>query len=104
MVTVRLPEEIEARLHALAKATGRSRSHYARQAIIENWYRGDGVRPGRHGHQFPIQSYVQSHVPSITLSNSNQTVSDAVPVAVAPPVGAGSHSELHPLTAMRQLA
>ncbi len=35
MVTVRLPEEIEARLHALAKATGRSKSHYARQAIIE---------------------------------------------------------------------
>ena len=35
MLTVRLPEEIEARLQALAKATGRSKSYYARQAIVE---------------------------------------------------------------------
>ena len=35
MLTVRLPEEIEARLQALAKATGRSKSYYARQAILE---------------------------------------------------------------------
>lgn len=35
MLTVRLPEEVEARLHALAKATGRSKSYYARQAIVE---------------------------------------------------------------------
>ncbi len=32
---MRLPEEIEARLQALAKATGRSKSYYARQAILE---------------------------------------------------------------------
>ena len=35
MLTVRLPEEIETRLRALAKATGRSKSYYARQAIVE---------------------------------------------------------------------
>ena len=35
MLTVRLPEEIEARLQALAKATGRSKSYYVRQAIVE---------------------------------------------------------------------
>ena len=35
MLTVRLPEEIEVRLQALAKATGRSKSYYARQAILE---------------------------------------------------------------------
>ena len=35
MLTVRLPGEIEARLQALAKATGRSKSYYAREAILE---------------------------------------------------------------------
>ena len=35
MLSVRLPEEIEARLQALAKATGRSKSYHARQAILE---------------------------------------------------------------------
>ena len=32
---MRLPEEIEARLQALANATGRSTGYYARQAILE---------------------------------------------------------------------
>jgi RHH-type rel operon transcriptional repressor/antitoxin RelB len=35
MLSVRLHEEIEARLQALAKATGRSKSYYVRQAILE---------------------------------------------------------------------
>ena len=35
MLTVRLPGEIEARLQALANATGRSKSYFARQAILE---------------------------------------------------------------------
>ena len=35
MLTVRLPEEIEARLQTLAKATGRWMSYYVRQAIVE---------------------------------------------------------------------
>lgn len=34
MLALRLPPGIEARLEALAKATGRSKSYYAREAII----------------------------------------------------------------------
>lgn len=36
MLALRLPAEIEARLDALAKRTGRSKSYYARQAILEH--------------------------------------------------------------------
>jgi RHH-type transcriptional regulator, rel operon repressor / antitoxin RelB len=35
MLTIRLPAEIEDRLDALAKATGRTKTFYARKAIIE---------------------------------------------------------------------
>ena len=35
MLAIRLPEEIEKRLDALAKETGRTKSFYARQAILE---------------------------------------------------------------------
>lgn len=36
MLALRLPEDIERRLEALAKRTGRSKSFYARQAIVEH--------------------------------------------------------------------
>lgn len=36
MLALRLPPEIEARLEALAKKTGRTKSYYAREAIIEH--------------------------------------------------------------------
>ncbi len=36
MLAIRLPEEIEKRLDALAKATGRTKTFYARQAILEH--------------------------------------------------------------------
>jgi RHH-type rel operon transcriptional repressor/antitoxin RelB len=36
MLALRLPPEIEARLDALAKKTGRTKSYYARQAILEH--------------------------------------------------------------------
>ncbi len=39
MLALRLPPEIEARLDALAKRTGRTKSFYARTAILE--YLGD---------------------------------------------------------------
>jgi len=39
MLALRLPPEIETRLDELAKRTGRSKSYYAREAIIE--YIGD---------------------------------------------------------------
>ncbi|MEL7464686.1 MAG: DUF6290 family protein [Pseudomonadota bacterium] len=35
MLAVRLPEELERRLDELAKATGRTKSYYVREAIIE---------------------------------------------------------------------
>ena len=35
MLAIRLPAEIEDRLEALAKATGRTKTFYAREAILE---------------------------------------------------------------------
>ncbi len=35
MLAIRLPAEIEERLEALAKATGRTKTFYAREAILE---------------------------------------------------------------------
>ncbi|MEX8519629.1 MAG: TraY domain-containing protein [Leptothrix sp. (in: b-proteobacteria)] len=34
MLAIRLPTEVEARLDALAKATGRTKTFYAREAIL----------------------------------------------------------------------
>lgn len=36
MLAIRLPEEIEDRLNALAKATGRTKTFYAREAILHH--------------------------------------------------------------------
>ena len=36
MLALRLPEEIEIRLEKLAKSTGRTKSFYAREAILEH--------------------------------------------------------------------
>ena len=36
MLALRLPTDIEERLEALAKATGRTKSFYAREAILEH--------------------------------------------------------------------
>ncbi|MDA8113358.1 MAG: DUF6290 family protein [Acidithiobacillus sp.] len=36
MIGVRLPQEIESRLDALAKATGRTKTYYVREAILEH--------------------------------------------------------------------
>jgi RHH-type rel operon transcriptional repressor/antitoxin RelB len=36
MLAIRLPPEIEKRLAALAKRTGRSKTYYAREAILEH--------------------------------------------------------------------
>jgi RHH-type rel operon transcriptional repressor/antitoxin RelB len=35
MLALRLPPEVEERLDALAKATGRTKSYYAREAILQ---------------------------------------------------------------------
>lgn len=36
MLAIRLPNEIETRLEALAQATGRTKTFYAREAILEH--------------------------------------------------------------------
>ena len=36
MLAIRLPEDVEQRLDELAKKTGRSKTFYARQAILEH--------------------------------------------------------------------
>jgi RHH-type rel operon transcriptional repressor/antitoxin RelB len=36
MLAIRLPPEIEQRLDSLAKATGRTKTYYAREAILEH--------------------------------------------------------------------
>lgn len=36
MLAIRLPEEIEARLDTLARRTGRSKTFYAREAILQH--------------------------------------------------------------------
>ncbi|MBU2754731.1 TraY domain-containing protein [Acidithiobacillus sp. CV18-2] len=36
MLAIRLPAEVEIRLEALAKATGRTKTFYAREAILEH--------------------------------------------------------------------
>jgi len=36
MLAIRLPAEIEDRLEALSKATGRTKTYYAREAILEH--------------------------------------------------------------------
>lgn len=35
MLAIRLPAEVESRLDALARATGRTKTFYAREAIVE---------------------------------------------------------------------
>jgi predicted transcriptional regulator len=49
MLALRLPPEIEERLDALAKRTGRSKSYYARQAILDEdlWSGGLSFRRWR---------------------------------------------------------
>lgn len=36
MLAIRLPAEVETRLEALAKATGRTKTYYVREAILEH--------------------------------------------------------------------
>ncbi len=70
MLALRLPPDIEQRLEALAKATGRSKSFYAREAIIEylgdleDVYLAEGrlaeLRAGR-SHTLPLEDVMQAY-------------------------------------------
>lgn len=44
MLAIRLPDELEARLQALAERTGRSRSFYVRRAVLEHLDDLEGYR------------------------------------------------------------
>jgi RHH-type rel operon transcriptional repressor/antitoxin RelB len=61
MLALRLPPEIEQRLDALARKTGRSKSYYAREAIlrqiedIEDYYLARR-RLSRGGPRLPLES------------------------------------------------
>ena len=64
MLALRLPPEIEQRLDALAKKTGRSKSYYAREAIlrqledIEDYFLAQR-RLKRRGPRVPLESLEQ---------------------------------------------
>ena len=70
MLGIRLPEDIEKRLAALADATGRSKSYYAREAILkhlddlEDIYlaekRAEDIRAGR-SETIPLEEVMRSH-------------------------------------------
>jgi len=70
MLTIRLPPDIEARLAELARRTGRTKSFYARQAILnhldelEDLYlaerRLEDLRQGRSG-SIPLSDLMRRH-------------------------------------------
>jgi RHH-type transcriptional regulator, rel operon repressor / antitoxin RelB len=70
MLALRLPPDIEKRLEALAKTTGRSKSYYAREAILEHLadledaylaaQRLEDVRAGR-SETIPLADLVKRH-------------------------------------------
>ena len=70
MLAIRLPPEIEARLAELARRTGRTKSFYAREAILnhldelEDLYlaesRLEDLREGRSG-SIPLNDLIQRH-------------------------------------------
>jgi RHH-type transcriptional regulator, rel operon repressor / antitoxin RelB len=70
MLAIRLPAEIEDRLEALAKATGRTKTFYVREAILEyiddleDVYlaekRLEGIRAGR-TKTIPLEKIMKRH-------------------------------------------
>jgi RHH-type rel operon transcriptional repressor/antitoxin RelB len=46
MLAIRLPESIEKRLEKLAKRTGRTKSFYVREAILQHLEELDRIRSG----------------------------------------------------------
>jgi RHH-type rel operon transcriptional repressor/antitoxin RelB len=70
MLAIRLPERIEKRLDRLAKRTGRTKTYYAREAILrhledlEDIYYADkelaAIRSGR-SKTFPLEQVMREH-------------------------------------------
>ncbi len=68
MLAIRLPKDIEARLERLARKTGRSKSHYAREAILEyvedleDFYLAeDRIKRLRDAHTIPLDDLIREH-------------------------------------------
>lgn len=68
MLAIRLPRDIEARLARLARKTGRSKSHYAREAILEyledleDFYLAEErVRGFREARTIPLEDLIRRH-------------------------------------------
>ncbi len=70
MLAIRLPEEVEKRLDRLAKRTGRTRTYYAREAVLrhledlEDIYLAEAaleeIRAGR-SRTIPLESAMKKH-------------------------------------------
>ena len=70
MLAIRLPPDIEDRLNALAQATGRSKSFYVREAILEHLddledvylaeKRLEDIRAGR-SHTVPLEEVMKEY-------------------------------------------
>ncbi|HEX7501112.1 MAG TPA: DUF6290 family protein [Polyangia bacterium] len=70
MLAIRLPPEVEERLASLAKSTGRTKTFYAREAIIEHLEdlediylaekRFTEIRAGR-SHTIPLKDVLKRH-------------------------------------------
>lgn len=70
MLAIRLPKDIEQRLEALAARTGRTKTFYAREAILEHLetlediylaeQRLEDIRAGRE-HPFPLADVMKRH-------------------------------------------
>lgn len=70
MLAIRLPSEIETRLDALSKSTGRTKSYYVREAILEHLddledlYLAEkrliGIRAGRR-RTMPLEKLMKRH-------------------------------------------
>jgi RHH-type rel operon transcriptional repressor/antitoxin RelB len=70
MLAIRLPPEVEQRLDALARKTGRSKSFYVREAIVEHLdelediylaeQRLEDIRAGR-ADTIPLEDLVKKH-------------------------------------------
>ena len=68
MLAIRLPQDIEARLAELARKTGRSKSHYAREAILEyledleDYYLAeDRLESFRDARTIPLDDMIRKH-------------------------------------------
>ena len=77
MLAIRLPRDVESRLAALARKTGRTKTHYAREAILEHlqdledFYLAE-QRMKRYGEKktIPLEEVLRRHGLATTASSA----------------------------------